>query len=147
MVFTTKLLVIANRTVDSVGLLEALRTRAGRGPIEVTLVAPSRYGRREETAQRLDRAVRVLDDAGIMVKGVQGDADPMIAVADTWDPRQFDEVVVATLPGATSRWLAANLPKRVERFTGARVTHVVAHPFSSSSAISSDARSEPTLRR
>ena len=146
MVFTTKLLVIANRTVDSVGLLESLQARAGRGPIEVTLVAPSTHGRREETAQRLARAVRTLGDAGIPVTGVQGDADPLVAVADTWDPRHFDEVVVATLPGATSRWLAANLPKRVERFTGARVTHVVAHPFSSS-AISSDERSEPSLRR
>lgn len=146
MVFTTKLLVIANRTVDSVGLLEALQARAGRGPIEVTLVAPSTHGRRAETSQRLDRAVRALDDAGITVTGVQGDADPLVAVADTWDPRQFDEVVVATLPGATSRWLAANLPKRVERFTGARVTHVVAHPFSSS-AISSDERSAPPVRR
>jgi hypothetical protein len=146
MVFTTKLLVIANRTVDSVGLLEALRARADRGPIEVTLVAPSTRGRRDETARRLDRAVRALGDAGITVDGVQGDADPMIAVADTWDPRRFDEVVVATLPGATSRWLAANLPKRVERFTGARVTHVVAHA-ASSSPMSSDERSEPSLRR
>ena len=42
MVFTSKLLVIANQTVDSPELLEALQTRAARGPIEVTLVAPSR---------------------------------------------------------------------------------------------------------
>jgi hypothetical protein len=146
MAFTTKLLVIANRTVDSAELLDVLRARAARGPIEVTLVAPStrRFG--DETARRLDRAVQSFADAGITVEGVQGDPDPMIAVADTWDPRRFDEVVVATLPGATSRWRAANLPKRVERFTGAQVTHVVAHP-SSSSAMSSDERSEPSLRR
>jgi hypothetical protein len=133
MVFTTKLLVIANRTVDSAELLEALRTRARRGPIEVTLVAPSTRGRGDETAQRLDHAVQVLGDAGITVEGVQGDPDPMIAVADMWDPRRFDEVVVATLPGATSRWLAANLPTRVERFTGAQVTHVLAHPLAAES--------------
>jgi len=68
----------------------------------------------------------------------------MLALADVWDPRRFDEVVVATLPDATSRWLAVNLPKRVERYTGARVTHVVARP-SARTAISAD-RTEPSLR-
>jgi hypothetical protein len=133
MVFTTKLLAIANRTVDSPELLDLLRARAARGPIEVTLVAPSTRGPGDETAQRLERAVQAFTDAGIAVEGVQGDPDPMIAVADTWDPRRFDEVVVATLPSATSRWLAANLPKRVERFTGAQVTHVLAHPLAAES--------------
>ncbi|HEX8156696.1 MAG TPA: hypothetical protein VF526_04860 [Solirubrobacteraceae bacterium] len=146
MVFTMKLLVIANRTVDSNELFEVLRARAGRGPIEVTLVAPSTRGRGDETAQRLERAVQAIGDAGIPVEGVQGDPDPMIAVADTWDPRRFDEVVVATLPGATSRWLAANLPKRVERFTGAQVTHVVAHS-SGSGIMSGGERGEQSLRR
>jgi hypothetical protein len=47
-------------------------------------------------------------------------------VQDAWDPRRFDEVIVATLPTGASRWMAADLPRRVERFTGARVTRVVA---------------------
>lgn len=126
MAFTSKLLVIANRTVDSPELLQALRTRADRGPIEITLVAPAPHGGVEQTQARLARAVEALADAGIAVEGVQGDSDPMIAVADAWDPRRFDEVVVATLPSAISRWLAIDLPRRVERLTGARVTHVVA---------------------
>jgi hypothetical protein len=50
----------------------------------------------------------------------------MVAVQDAWDPRRFDEVIVATLPTAASRWMAADLPRRVERLTGARVTRVVA---------------------
>ena len=128
MVFTSKLLVIANRTVDSPELLQALRARADRGPIEVTLVAPSPIGSSEQTQARLARAVQTLADAGIPVQGVRGDPDPMIAAADVWDPRHFDEVVVATLPGAMSRWLAVDLPRRIERLTGARVAHVVAHP-------------------
>ncbi len=32
---------------------------------------------------------------------------------------------MATLPRETSRWLAADLPRRVEKATDARVTHVV----------------------
>lgn len=50
----------------------------------------------------------------------------MLALDEMWNPRRFDEVIVVTLPEAASRWLAADLPRRVERLTGAPVTHVVA---------------------
>jgi hypothetical protein len=43
-----------------------------------------------------------------------------------WDPRRFDEVIVATLPTDVSRWMALDLPRRIARYTGARVSHVVA---------------------
>ncbi len=131
MPWTTKLLVIANRTVDSDEIRDAILNRAIAGPVEITLVAPASSGvgsfreRRAATEQRLDRAVQGLREVGVPVEGVVGDPDPMLAVQDTWDPRRYDEVIVATLPTGVSRWMAADLPHRVERFTGARVTHVV----------------------
>jgi hypothetical protein len=130
--WTTKLLVIANRTVDSEEVREAIVGRAAEGSLHVTLVAPASSGtgseraRRAATAQRLERAVQRLREAGVAVEGVVGDSDPMVAVQDAWDPRRFDEVIVATLPTGASRWMAADLPRRVERLTGARVTRVVA---------------------
>ena len=132
MSWTTKLLVIANRTVDSEEVREAIVSRAAEGPLHVTLVAPvsrgsgSERARRAATAERLERAVQQLHDAGVAVEGVVGDSDPMAAVQDVWDPRRFDELIVATLPTGASRWMAADLPRRVERLTGARVTRVVA---------------------
>ncbi|MGH2941744.1 MAG: hypothetical protein ACRDLN_03075 [Solirubrobacteraceae bacterium] len=132
MPWTTKLLVIANRTVDSEEIRHAIVDRAAAGPVQVTLVAPASTGggsvraRRAATAQRLEGAVQGLRRAGVRVEGVVGDSDPMLAVQDAWDPRRYDEVIVATLPTGTSRWMAADLPHRVERFTGARVTHIVA---------------------
>ncbi len=132
MPWTTKLLVIANRTIDTDEICDAIVDRAAAGPVEVTLVAPTSSGlgsqleRSAATAQRLHRALERLSDAGVLAQGVVGDPDPMIAVQDVWDPRRFDEVIVATLPTGASRWLAADLPRRVERFTGARVTHIVA---------------------
>jgi hypothetical protein len=54
-----------------------------------------------------------------------GDSDPLVAVQDAWDPRRFDEIIVATLPTGISRWMATDLARRVERLTGARVTHIV----------------------
>ena len=132
MPWTTKLLVIANRTIDSDELRDVLVQRAAAGPVQVMLVAPASSGsgpmsaRRAATEQRLERALARLHEAGVPVEGVVGDADPMVAVQEAWDPRRFDEVIVATLPTDVSRWMAADRPHRVERFTGARVSHVVA---------------------
>jgi hypothetical protein len=132
MSWTTKLLVIANRTVESPEIRDAIVDRAAAGPVQVTLVAPVSSGagsvraRRTETEQRLERAVQGLTEAGVPVEGVVGDSDPMVAVQDVWDPRRFDEVVVVTLSTGVSRWMAADLPHRVERLTAARVTHIVA---------------------
>jgi hypothetical protein len=126
------LLVIANRTIESTEIRDAIVDRAAAGPVHVTLVAPASSGagsvraRRMETAQRLERAVQRLTEAGVPVEGVVGDTDPMVAVQDAWDPRRFDEVIVVTLPTGVSRWMAADLPHRVERLTAARVTHIVA---------------------
>jgi hypothetical protein len=130
--WTTRLLVIANRTVDSGEVREAIIERASDGPVHVTLVAPVSSGtgsereRRAATAERVRRAVQQLTEAGVTVDGIVGDSDPMVAVQEAWDPRRFDEVIVATLPSGASRWMAADLPRRVERLTGARVTRVVA---------------------
>jgi GABA permease len=130
--WTTKLLVIANRTIDSREIRDAIVDRAAAGPLEVTLLAAAAGGagsvreRRTATAQRLDGAVQRLRDAGVPVEGVVGDADPMIAVQDAWDPRRFDEVLLVTRPTGVSRWMASDLPHRVERLTAARVTHIVA---------------------
>jgi hypothetical protein len=132
--WTTHLLVIANRTVEAEEVREALVERAAGGPVHVTLVAPVSSGagslreRRAATAERVERTVRRLNEAGVTVDGVVGDSDPVVAVRDAWDPRRFDEVIVATLPTGMSRWMAADLPRRVERLTGARVTRVVADP-------------------
>jgi GABA permease len=132
MSWTTNLLVIANRTVESTEIRDAIIDRAAAGPVHVTLVAPASGGAdsvrdcRIKTAQRLERAVQRLREAGVPVEGVVGDTDPIVAVQDAWDPRRFDEVIVATLPTGVPRWMASDLPHRVERLTAARVTHIVA---------------------
>jgi hypothetical protein len=129
--WTTKLLVIANRTTDADAIGDAIVSRAAAGPLQVTLVAPVSSGagsmraRRTATAQRLGGAVKRLNEAGVTVKTIVGDADPIVAVQDAWDPRRFDEVIVVTPPTGLPRWMPADLPHRVERLTAARVTHVV----------------------
>ena len=124
MAFTTHLLVVANRTVDSPELLGALRERAQRGPIHATLLAPTTWSEREEAEQRLAAAVASLAASDVPAEGMVGDADPIVAVQEAWNPGRYDEVVVSTLTEGASRWLQVDLPHRVARLTDCQVRHV-----------------------
>lgn len=50
MAFTTHLLVVANRTVDSPELLDALKRRAERGAVHATLLSLMRSSTRSPVA-------------------------------------------------------------------------------------------------
>jgi hypothetical protein len=112
-----RLLVVANRSIESEGVCDAIVERAG--PVDVTLVAPAFVGgppraprtateehlqraRRAATAERLERVVQQLRDAGVAVEGfVGGDRAP--AFDDAWHPSRFDEVVVSCRPWLSVR--------------------------------------------
>lgn len=130
MSWTTNVLVVANVTAASVELRAALVQRAQQGTAKFTLIVPADpvAGGRDFARERLDDALRELRDAGLEVDGHVGSGDPILAVTDEWDPRRYDEIVVSTLPQKVSKWLHAGLPERIERVTGARVTHVVSQP-------------------
>jgi hypothetical protein len=124
MAFTTHLLVVANRTVDSPELLDALQLRGEAGPIHVTMLAPCAYAERTEAQRRLQRAAAHLETAGIASEMMLGDADPIVAVQEAWHPGRYDEVVVSTLAVGASRWLQIDLPHRVAKLTDCQVRHV-----------------------
>lgn len=122
-------LVVANLTAASTHLLDVLKHRAERSPIRITLVMPASgpgLGGREAVRERLDEALAGMRAAGLEAEGAIGDADPMEAVAECFDPARHDEAIVCTLPGRSSKWLQYDFPHRVARFTGVPVTHVVA---------------------
>jgi hypothetical protein len=119
-------MVVANVTATSDELLAALTDRAARGACRFTLVMP-RSG--PDARERLEQALETMREAGLgNVDGRVGDPDPVVAAMDVWDPMQFDEIVVSTLPTGVSRWLGLDLPRRLERLTGVTVRHVVAEP-------------------
>ena len=74
----------------------------------------------------LDEALERWGETGLKATGVVGDADPVQAVNELWKPGSFDEVIVSTLPGQTSRWLRSDVPYRIGRPCDLPVTHVVA---------------------
>ena len=65
--------------------------------------------RRPEASGAVDK----LGQLGAPVGGEVGDPDPLHAISDVLDRRQFDEIVISTLPSGISRWLHTDLPSRV----------------------------------
>ena len=122
-------LVVASQTAGSQQLLDALKARAERSPIRITLVMPAQgpgLSGRDAMREQLESALTKMRDAGLEADGVIGDNNPMDAVAECFDPARHDEAIVCTLPGRSSKWLQQDFPHRVARFTGVPVTHVVA---------------------
>jgi hypothetical protein len=123
-------IVLANRTAPAPEVLEALIKRAERGPIVATLVMPASgpgVAARAAAGERLNATLDAWREAGIKnCDGVVCDPIPLEALSEVWDPMRHDEVIVCTLPGQSSRWVRADLPNSVARFTGVPVHHVVA---------------------
>jgi hypothetical protein len=82
----------------------------------------------EATAQARERLRLMLDGLaglGAPVEGDLGDSDPLTAIGKACAGRQFDEIIVTTLPRHVSRWLRADLPHQAERRFGLPVTTII----------------------
>jgi hypothetical protein len=121
-------LVVATVTAASDDLLAALGERVRRAsvPVDFMLVMPASGPDAGAMAPELERALECWREAGLKAEGVVGDTDPVQAVAEVWRPGRFDEVIVSTLPGQTSRWLRWDVPYRIGALTDLPVTHVPA---------------------
>ena len=63
----------------------------------------------------------------LTVTGEVADPSPMMAISDALRHDRYDEVILSTLPVGVSRWVHLDLPSRVRRRFGVRVTHVAAN--------------------
>ena len=128
-------LVVANRTAGSAELVAALKERAAQGEAKFHLLVPATphgvawaadmHSASPEAEHDVKAAVDNLRAEGLEVDdGRVGDPDPVAAVEDAVNFKEFDEIIVSTLPRHLSKWLKVDLPHRVERATGKPVTHV-----------------------
>lgn len=144
-------LIVANQTLGADGLVELIRRRAVAEPSEFYVVVPatpvlemvpgaaaavavgvpalmpcSPAEARALAEERLAAALEQLRATGASVEGAVGDGNPVRAVEEVVTSRDFDEIIVSTLPSRLSRWLRADLPRRLEHRTQLPVTHVAA---------------------
>jgi methylmalonyl-CoA mutase cobalamin-binding subunit len=132
------ILVVANETVASERLLEAVRGEAEAGVDLVTVLAPVnapttgyvvyKDTRRAAAGRRLDRTLAALREAGIAVHGLVVDTSPEDAVRDALaqlEPTP-DRVVVSTHPAQKSGWLRKHVVDKIRDAAGdTPVEHIV----------------------
>jgi methylmalonyl-CoA mutase cobalamin-binding subunit len=132
------ILVVANETVASDQLLDAVRGEAAAGVDLVTVLAPVNAPsggyvvyedtRRAAAGRRLDRTLGALREAGIAAHGLVVDTSPEDAVRDALaqlEPKP-DRVVVSTHPAQKSGWLRKHVVDKIRDAAGdTPVEHIV----------------------
>jgi hypothetical protein len=131
----TNVLVLANETIAGKALLDRIQARAAEGDTRFHIVVPQvrpRHGNviydevvRDSAQVRVDLALEFLRDLGVDGTGEVGDPDPFNAALDAMRERPIDDILVSTLPAASSGWLNRDLIGRLEEETGRPVEHVV----------------------
>jgi hypothetical protein len=129
------ILVVANETIGGAKLLDLVRERAQEPDTSFTLVVPMTRPKsgyviyddavRDAAQVRLDLALSYLRGEDIVAGGDIGDEDPFTATIDAIHEYHPDEVIISTLPQASSGWLRRDLIERIQDSTEVPVTHVV----------------------
>jgi cell pole-organizing protein PopZ len=128
-------LVVANQTLGGEPLADAVKACLAAGPASFHVVVPATQPRdhavwtegeaRALAQRRLEAALDRFRTLGAEVDGEVGDERPLEAIADAVREREFDEIILSTLPPGLSRWLRQDLPHRVERQFDLPVRHVI----------------------
>lgn len=126
-------IVLANQTMVGEPLLAAIRERAKSTPADFTLVAPADV---EGVERRLEVALARLAEAGVEASGHLGDPDPFVAVMNAVHDEGVDEIIISTLPQATSGWLRRDVIGRVKGAVKVPVRHVVVEASEAEEAMS-----------
>lgn len=127
-------LIVANRTLGGLPLLDEVRRRVEAGtpgchvlvPAEQAETADDRVAARAAADERLQAEVERLIAIGADVTGELVEGDPVEAVEAALARERFDAVVVCTLPAGLSRWLARGLVDRVRALVDVPVLHLTA---------------------
>jgi hypothetical protein len=123
-------LVVANQTMTSRPLLDALKKKASEEPRRFIVIAPqSEPGDGDgegDPHERLAATLKELEDAGLHAIGQVEHHDPYTAIQNALQFYAPDDIVISTFPETRSGWLRSDLVGRVEAATRKPVEHVVA---------------------
>ena len=117
-------LIVANQTLTSRSLADAISERLANGPIAAYVVLPlvpvggrltwDEESSRAAAQERLQEVLTRLRELEVEADGEVGDRDPVSAVRDALRGREVDEIIVSTLPKGISRWLGEDVPSRLQ---------------------------------
>jgi len=142
------ILIIANETLASPSLAQAVNERLAGGSAEFVVVVPAtpiehRLTWDEDEAiaaaqERLNGLLERIRDLGATASGEVGNRDPVTAARDAILSRRVDEVILSTLPVARSRWLRQDVPSKLRSAMDVPVT-VINAPKEADTATSAGA--------
>lgn len=144
-----RVLLVANQTLQGEHVIEAVRQRVDETGARLVVLVPATHSADQSSPPsgiptgiprgtsaddvglalarwRLRTTIDRLAEAGVDAEGRIGHPDPHTAVHDLLGSEEVDEILLSTLPAATSRWLAADLPGRLRRSAGVPVTVLAA---------------------
>lgn len=143
-------LVVANETLGGSHLVDLVGERLREGPCSFYIVVPAtpprgtwtydENGARSIARGRLETALGRFRALGADVGGEVGDERPLDAIRDAMRAGAFDAVLLSTLPPGRSRWLKADLPRRVRAEFGVPVAHVIGVPSDEVSRVQGSSR-------
>jgi hypothetical protein len=139
----SQILVVANQTLGGDALVEALQDRMAKGPCSFTLLVPATHrahwsntemmghmgtglpphpgawSAAEEddyarARRRLEFGIEQLHRLGAEADGDVGDPNPLKAIEVALARRDYDEIILSTLPTGKSRWLSHDLPHKAQ---------------------------------
>jgi hypothetical protein len=122
-----RVLVLADRTAADPALLEAMRARVRRGPVQFRLVVPNpapaewhpmRPERRDKAAAAERALTAALPDIeaaadGPVIASVSIRHDPMDVVDAVMFHEPIDEIIMSQAPHPVERWFHVDLPRRL----------------------------------
>jgi GABA permease len=132
----SRVLVVANETVDAEELLRELRRLGDEKTSTFRVVAPavptehgmstwSQGGAIDAARARLERTLGILRAEGLEADGDVGDMHPIAAINDALLQFDADVIVISTHPPARSRWLRRDVVEKARKKFGRPVIHVV----------------------
>lgn len=130
------ILAVANATIASQALLDAIKEQAAGGDARLVICVPQTpptHGNviyddavYDAARVRVDLARRFLRTMDIDAIGEVGDPDPYSATMDAIAEHHPDEVIISTKPAASSGWMRRDLIERIQEASGLPIRHVVA---------------------
>lgn len=121
----TRYVVVANQTLSAESLTAAIAARrpASGPPPHVHVVVPlSNDQVLNDARDRLNARLESIGELGVTATGEIGSADALLAVSAAVRREPTNEVLLSTLPRATSRWLSSDLPRRIRETLDVEVT-------------------------
>ncbi len=137
----TRVLVMANQTVNGAELLDELRAIDQTGKAEYFVLVPANpidtgqathkgavymWDATTKAAQeRLDRTLEVLASEKLTAQGALGDYRPLRALSEAMATFKPDRLVICTLPEDESAWLRDDVVERARAAYPIPVTHII----------------------